>query len=741
MTRIALVIGINDYTDASLDYCVSDAQAVSDVLEAKEFGFKTKLLLDGDATRKSILREIEAVRIQRPEVFLFYFAGHGCSTPRGTFLVSHDGEPLDEGLEFDLLGKIFATFSDFGSSVISILDCCHSGSATPWNVDTRPMNASEPEKLVLARASNRVILAACRPDELSFEEDKFGHGLFTFHLLHGLAGEAANAEGTITINGIYDYVCKPFQEVTHQNPVFRADISGTLALGIGFVPIKREVIEEDRFASIEIEGGRIIDDYLAKPNLNLRDWKAFGYKESAAALEPIIRWVDKQVEQYPQLINRKKFRDIRGATRNRLAQLGSIDIGTVIPEGIVTEKIGEGAFGSVWKVVPENSNYKPLAYKIYHPHDLGLEDKKSRFFRGYRAMKQLNHPFIVKVHNYNECPIGFFMDFINGPNFRQVSSGIGEPIDKINFIYTIAQTVRHAHDRQIIHRDIKPENVIAAYDNATNQWRPHLTDFDLAWFSTATQLTKDAMGTTFYAAPEQLSAPLSRVAHQATVDVYSFGQLLYFLIVGADPIPLGLANNLKALEKQLSGWPSEFSARIIRQIYQECSEQRPEKRLNNFALVEDMLGTIMSHLRSDNRGTLLSVEQYFSELVFSLVGFLPTSFTAGEPEFSTLSGRTSIHVRAKETMGVGKAEKILLEVKLRPTSSMFMEGVSNDKARTIINSRVDEAIRPFDKASRRSGKSGSYEVFVDIGGVFLNGEGLDYCRPIIARVIAAVEKS
>ena len=74
----ALVIGINDYLEAGpLTYAVNDAEAVSEILQAK-FNFPREnitLLIDQEATRAAILENYMNFRTTgENDRVLFYFA-------------------------------------------------------------------------------------------------------------------------------------------------------------------------------------------------------------------------------------------------------------------------------------------------------------------------------------------------------------------------------------------------------------------------------------------------------------------------------------------------------------------------------------------------------------------------------------------------------------------------------------------------------------------------------------------
>jgi len=71
--RLALVVGIDEYTDAPLTCCANDARDVATALEMTEYGFGTSLLLDGRATRREVLRYLsqleEARRVRSFSIF------------------------------------------------------------------------------------------------------------------------------------------------------------------------------------------------------------------------------------------------------------------------------------------------------------------------------------------------------------------------------------------------------------------------------------------------------------------------------------------------------------------------------------------------------------------------------------------------------------------------------------------------------------------------------------------------
>ena len=362
-----------------------------------------------------------------------------------------------------------------------------------------------------------------------------------------------------------------------------------------------------------------------------RIWRAFLPRRLASPQMRVSPWY-----QFRQV-----FTDAYSEAKARLTQLGALSEGTFTGEGRVEKRLGSGAFGTVWRV--DSPNQRVLAYKIYHSTEIDLKEKVARFERGYRAMQQLEHPHIVKVHKYTQCPVGFYMDFVDGPNLRDFIGALSEPADTLELLIKIAETLQHAHGRNVIHRDVKPENIVLGFDSNSQKWVPYLTDFDLAWFSAATQLTKEAFGAIFYAAPEQLTKPSSHMAHAPTTDIYSFGQLCFFAATGSDPVPFGGADNLSGLRNRIGNWGVEQAANIFADLYDRCTKQDPAHRVQDFRAISDRLFEAHRLIRDADSNQRISSGRFSRELVYALAGLSDDPNRTHE-SFGSLSGRTLIAV-------------------------------------------------------------------------------------------------
>lgn len=735
--KVALVAGVNSYPTMPLSVCVDDAKEMCAVLSMPEYGYDVETLLNESVTRRQLSESLVTLFRTKAEDYLFYFAGHGLSTDIGVYLATCDADSVEAGIDLDYLKRLITRLAPKDSRVLIILDCCHAGAATARSLSPVVSNTRS-EAMAHAVAGlpqGRAVLAACKDDESALENRALGHGIFTYHLLRGLMGEAADGSGIVTVGGLYEYVSACMVESGYQTPVFRGDIVGRSIIGEGLEPRTRPIIPEERLKSLEREAQQHLQNYqaLIAPNLAQLDiWKESGHKAACQALEPILNWFERRMEEYPQLKTRKSFSDLYNALIQRLSSLSSIDIGTELLEGVVEKRLGAGTFGTVWKVNDLRRN-SAAAYKVYHPTDFNEDEKIGRFKRGYEAMRQLDHPHIVKVFSLTQCPLGFYMEYIDGPNLRNFTGTLEEPLQIIPILYTVADTLKHAHLRNVVHRDVKPENIILRHDGAGG-WQPYLTDFDLAWYSTASKLTKDAFGTVQYSAPEQMATPTAASAHAPTTDAYSFGQLCYYAVTGSDPVPLEYANNYRALEIRLRGGWVVSAAHQFMNLYAECTEHKFDKR-PSFNIICDRLFKIIQLLRNVRPSELLTEDRFIQELIFSMVG-INTDVGESDRAFITISGKTRVAISTRAL----RHNAIDLTLDFQSQHALMIEGAaSHEEARRIVFAKVSSATSSYVETRMRKGSYGSFQFFIDVNSISPTFDGIEVMRSLLTRVIETLE--
>ena len=157
---------------------------------------------------KATLREIMRGSASS-DVLVVYFAGHSLtpewSQATDTYLVTPDLDlsvlqrDPDAGLRLTFLKR--EVLEAFPGNALLILDCCRAGtllSLPGRDVDMISMGGRD-----LARYT---ALMASAADDVAREDPELGHGVLTYHALRAMGGEAADANGHVTFQGLGSYV-------------------------------------------------------------------------------------------------------------------------------------------------------------------------------------------------------------------------------------------------------------------------------------------------------------------------------------------------------------------------------------------------------------------------------------------------------------------------------------------------------------------------------------------------------
>lgn len=363
--RHAVVIGIDDYPNVPLEYCVADAEAIATILEMSEFGYNVTTLLNENATRRSVLNILNSLLSGEYSEVLFYFAGHGVATDLGVFLMTYDGDDVEPGVSLDYLRNLLRRPAAAAVTALIILDCCHAGAAATRSVGGPPVLAVMSSENVIDNVqglSGKVVFAACRSDEGAHESRRLRHGLFTAHIVEGLCGGATDTQGDVTVSTLYDFVAKPFESVVGQTPVFRGDLVGRVVIGTGLPPRTQQELAESELLRIEQQAEGAISDYVRMTAMDVHSWMSGGYVDACRRLTPILRWLNRYKSEYLKLRLSPRFANALTTANSKLAHLGDLVQGLVTPIGRVKEKLGTGTFGSVWHLVDEGGN--DVAFKV-----------------------------------------------------------------------------------------------------------------------------------------------------------------------------------------------------------------------------------------------------------------------------------------------------------------------------------------------------------------------------------------
>ena len=201
--------------------------------------------------------------------------------------------------------------------------------------------------------------------------------------------------------------------------------------------------------------------------------------------------------------------------------------GTINEKYVILQKLGEGAYSTVYKVTNKETN-EIYAIKVIHRYNKNeMEINKE--------LKSLNSPYIVKFYELSQgeivLPDEAEADF--KPYFVFELSDKGELKNYINIggngfdekhckmiFYEILKAFQIIHNKYICHRDIKAENILLN----TDKYEIKICDFG---FSSETYDMLDGyFGTKQYMAPEII---MDKRYDGIKADIFSLGVLLFYI--------------------------------------------------------------------------------------------------------------------------------------------------------------------------------------------------------------------
>ena len=264
-------------------------------------------------------------------------------------------------------------------------------------------------------------------------------------------------------------------------------------------------------------------------------------------------------------------------------------IGSVVGSYKITDKIGEGGMGAVFKGVDVMLE-REVAIKMLRPELARNPQIVERFRTEAVTLAKLNHPYIATLYSFIRQGDDFFMvmEYVNGDTLDAIIRRTGAmPLDRaVNLACQALEGIQHAHSLDIIHRDIKPANMMV-----TREGTIKVMDFGIARVLGTDRLTKAGhlIGTVEYMSPEQVRGEET----DGRSDVYSLGILLYEILTGR--VPFTATSEYELMRRQIEDAPTPprvFAADIplgVEQVIMRSLAKRPEARHQTAGEFREML--------------------------------------------------------------------------------------------------------------------------------------------------------
>jgi Caspase domain len=224
--RWALLVGIDQYKDphiGKLRGAGNDARALAKAL-ATNAGFPEDQIIvlatgepsEREPTRINILHRLSNLRgiVPHDGLFLFSFSGHGIERAGKGFLIPSDAQLSDD---LDFLQETALNLETIKTQVRSMLttqavmliDACRNNPGGRSDADN-PLTQKFVDSLKLEVGNHGIeafaVIYAASVGQRAYEYAEKSQGYFTWALVEGLRGAAANSIGNITLAGLVEYV-------------------------------------------------------------------------------------------------------------------------------------------------------------------------------------------------------------------------------------------------------------------------------------------------------------------------------------------------------------------------------------------------------------------------------------------------------------------------------------------------------------------------------------------------------
>ncbi|HEX5937547.1 MAG TPA: extracellular solute-binding protein [Actinomycetota bacterium] len=236
------------------------------------------------------------------------------------------------------------------------------------------------------------------------------------------------------------------------------------------------------------------------------------------------------------------------------------------------ERVGEGAFGVVWRALDPELG-REVGVKQIHPR---LSDDPSfvrRFEQEAQTIARLEHPHVVPLYDYWRDGSGAYlvMRWMRGGSLEDVLvRSKPEPEHAAKIVDQLAGALSAAHRAHTVHRDVKPANVLLDDDG-----NAYLSDFGIAEDLTdwRDSVPPEGLG---YSAPELLRG--EDVTPSA--DIFALGMIAQDLMNGrgGDPRVAGVIGRATADDPRDRFRDAEELARALREALGATSTATAERR-------------------------------------------------------------------------------------------------------------------------------------------------------------------
>ena len=267
---------------------------------------------------------------------------------------------------------------------------------------------------------------------------------------------------------------------------------------------------------------------------------------------------------------------------------------------IRTDKVGGGAFGTVYKAFDEELN-REVAIKVSEVKIMGGKEfsLKDEFDAIKDVPVQRNIANYESLHTF-ESPQGIFdyavMQFYKDGNLSSFIKSNPSLAQKEQVALDLLEGIHHLHKHSVVHRDLKPGNILIV--KRGDKTIPVITDFGLSKNAKMEGQSRFSNsfggGTLKYSSPEQLKAEKLRL----NTDLWAYGVIVYEIFTGknlfmAQQITGASAEAEKEIYEQIIGVDvSEMIKELPskwQEVVKQCLVRDGSKRIKSTQALKDLI--------------------------------------------------------------------------------------------------------------------------------------------------------
>ncbi|HEX8248664.1 MAG TPA: protein kinase [Pyrinomonadaceae bacterium] len=238
---------------------------------------------------------------------------------------------------------------------------------------------------------------------------------------------------------------------------------------------------------------------------------------------------------------------------------------------VLIKKLAKGGFGEVW-LAEKRSQFvtKKVAMKLPHAGQFNFEAIRQEATLWEKASGHPNVLPLIDADVY-DGQVVILSEYIEDGSLADMLRKHGRiPVQQaVRIVIGVLNGLEYLHSKNIIHRDIKPANILMQGDT------PRLADFGISRAVETTMVSSTVIGTHSYMSPESFEGVRS-----VQTDVWSVGVLLYHLLTGKLPFPLGQPSEIMyaVLMKEPEPMPGDIPQRLQQIIYKALEKDREPDR-------------------------------------------------------------------------------------------------------------------------------------------------------------------